>query len=65
MDKRMALCVNQKLVSVAWLIALLCVSPVVFAQETTYDSALWVSNAGTPVVSIEMCVEVISQNRIR
>ena len=42
MDKRMGLCVKQELVAVAWLIALLCVSPVVFAQETTYDSALWV-----------------------
>jgi hypothetical protein len=41
MGKRMGLCLKQKLVSVAWLLALLCLSPVVFAEETTYDSALW------------------------
>jgi hypothetical protein len=41
MGKAKGLCVKQKLVSVAWLMALLCLSPVVFAQETTYDSALW------------------------
>jgi hypothetical protein len=41
MGKAKGLCVKQKLVSVAWLMALLCLSPVVFAHETTYDSALW------------------------
>jgi hypothetical protein len=37
----MGLCVKQKMFSGIWLIALLCVSSVVSAQETTYDSALW------------------------
>ena len=42
MGKHLGLCVKQKLVSGVLLITLCCVSCVVIAQETTYDSALWV-----------------------
>jgi hypothetical protein len=41
MGTLMNLCVKQKLVCGFLLITLLTVSPVAVAQETTYDSALW------------------------